>query len=342
MSDLTNATRELFIRSVKHQVFYQIPVLEELARRHQVTFSGGKKIERLVISSEMDDLAQTYSANTALTDQKKQMLDKPSFYFKLMQVPLRYDVDEELQNVHAGREEQLLDLAQFLVKQGQRGARIKLEQMVFNSGSTTGVADTADDFQSLLSALDHDVTYGGLSRSWSGGTRDWWQGADPGALNASVSSSAQTTSYNLSISNLRKWIYETDVAHHMETPNDLYVIMCPTLYNKLRAEMEAKVQYQPSGDTQKQGFTKMYLDGSIQVVSSPYLQTSSTMQSWLFILNLSDWELRIHTQRNFKMTEFEWQGKQSNGYDFWLSRILLAGNLLCWKPNGSMYLQSVS
>ena len=340
MSDLSNATRELFIRTRVNEVYMKTPIVEDLQRRRQITYRGGKYIERLGVKATMEDLMQEYGTNDALTDQKKDMLAKPRFTWKYAQMPLRYDVDEYTQNINAGNEEQLLDLAQFLVEQGHDGVRRWLCKMIFNSGSETAIADGGEKFQSLVSALDHDNTYGTLSRSISGGTNDWWQGADPANLTQSITSSSQDTEVNLTISNLRKWIHETDVSHYMETADDLMICMCPTLYNKLRAEMEAKLVYNP-GKTQRQGITKMYLDDGHQIVSVPYLQTSATMKKWVFILNMKWLELRIHSNRNFKVTEFKWQGDQSNGHDYWLARILVSGNFICWKPNSSMWLSEV-
>lgn len=343
MSDLTLATRELFIRTLKAQVFMQMPFYEELQRRSLITFKGGKYIERLLDVDEMDDLAQAYSTNEALTDSAKDMLDKPRFTWKKWQIPLRYDCDWEIQNANAGNEEQLLDLPQFLVKKAQRAVKIRMMKYAFNDGSaTTTASDSAKTFQSLPDALIQDVTYGTLARTFSTGIRDWWQPADPAGLGSVVTSGSQGTAYNMTISNARKWITESDIMHHAERQSDLYMMMCPTLFNKIRAEMEAKLQYKPTGDTQKQGFNKMLLDGNITIASVPYLQTTTTMKKWVFILHLPDWELRINTARNFKMTPFEWQGANANGYDYYLSRILVAGNLICWKPNGSMMLTNIT
>lgn len=341
MSDLTNATRELFVRSLKPQVLMKTPFFEALSKRNKITFKGGRYIEELVDIAEMDDLGQWYEENEQLTDQKKTMLDKPRFTWKNLQIPLRYGLDEEIQNIHAGNEIQLLNLANFLVKKGQRAAKLLLMKAAFNEGSTTGVSDGQKKFQSLVSGLDHDVTYGTKSRSWSGGTNDWWQGADSAGLNEVVTSSSQATAYNLTLSNVRKWISETSVTQNMEGDDDLYIMCCPTLYNKLRSEMESRVIYQPDTEAQKQGFKKMWFDGH-QIASIPYLQTTTTMKKWFFIVNLNDWELRIHTRRNFKMTDFKWQGDQANGFDYWLARILIVGNLVCWKPNGSLWLSNVT
>ena len=339
-ADLTLATRELFDRTKVDEVYMKTPFVEELKRRNQVSESGGKTYEFLATTDSIESLMQEYTANTALTDGKKTTLKKPSWSRKYAQLPLRYDVDEQLQNINAGTEEQLLDLAADLTERGNDATRRWLCAKVFNSGSTTGVADGATGFQSLVSALDSDVTYGGITRTIASTVADWWQGADPSNLTSNITASTQATATNLTKANLRKWINETDVSHYMEGADDLMVLMCPTLWDKLAAEMEAAAVYK-SGMKQSQGIRSMMFDGH-EIVSVPYLQTSSTMKTWLFIINLKYWKLMISSQRNFKMTDFKWQGENSNGYDFYLARILIAGNLICKKPNSSMWLSNVS
>jgi hypothetical protein len=350
MSDLSQATRELFIRSLVDEVFMRTPIIEDVVARRKMTFKGGTSIKRLVDTEDIDDLVQEYSANTALSDDKKETLEKPEFKWKLAQLPLRYDVDEYLQNITAGTEEQLLDLSEHLTQKGQRATKLYMEKQIFNQGSATvtTATDSGVAFQNLVAALLHDNTYGGLTRSFSAGTNDWWQGADPKELNENVSSSAQSTAAPLTLANLRKWINESDVGHHMESPDDLMIAACPTLYDKLLAEMESRVIYNvPSLNSNNgkgsisQGVRKATFDGHT-IVSCPYLQKSSTTRAWLFILNMQWWEYRVHVKRNFDLTPFEWQGKNSNGYDNWLARIMWAGNFVCWKPNSSMFLSSVS
>ena len=339
-NDLNLATRELFIRSLVDQVFLRTPFVEELQRRNQITHSGGKYVERLVDTDEIDDLMQEYTPQTALTDEKKDTLDKPRFTWKYAQLPLRYGVEEEMENVHAGNDAQLLNLADHLVKKGHRATKLWLMKKAFNTGSTTPVTDGAVGFQSLVSGLNHDNTYGTKARSFSGGTNDWWQGADPAGLGEVVTSSSQDTAYNFTLGNIRKWIGETSIAHHMEGTDDLMILCCPTLWNKLAAQMESRLQYK-EGKKQSQGIRSMMFDGH-EIVSVPYLQTSTAMKTWVFILNLQYWELRIHNQRNFNMTGFKWQGDVANGYDYWLARIMVQGNMMTWKPNASMWLNNIS
>ncbi len=341
-NDLTLATRELFQRSLVNEVYTRTPFVEELQRRSQITFSGGTSVQKLIDTDEIDSLMQMYTTNEALRDERKDTLAKPTFYWKKGQLPLRYDADDELMNRMAGNEEQLLNVVEHLTSKGQRATKLWLQKQIFNTGSTTPVSDGdgVANFQSLISALDHDSTYGGLGRSLSAGTRDYWQSADPADLTQSITSSSQDTATNLTRSNLRKWINETDVSHYMESADDLMILMCPTLWDKLAAEMENRSTYK-AGMKQSQGIRSMMFDGH-EIVSVPYLQTSSTMKSWMFILNLRYFELQIHKARNFKITPFKWQGELSGGHDYWLSRILVKGNLVCWKPNSSMWLSNVS
>ena len=352
LDDLSIATRELFIRSVKDQVYMRTPIIEELQRRSQITYSGGKYIERLVDVDEVNGLAQAYTANEALSDGKIDTLEKPRFLFKLLQQPMKYDVDEYLQNHNAGTEEQLLDLANYLVTKSQRGIKLAMRNMMYNvnpdgaTGSETGVADNSKYFQSLLSALDHSVTtYGNTTRAFGNTTSGWWMGSDPGGRpDVSGASSTQDDATNISIANFRKWIIP--IEQYMESMSDLYVVMCPTLWNKLRAELEAKGQHSKlNAEKLNYGIQAFDIDGAM-IVKDPYLEhgygTSGTTENWVFILNLNDWELRIHNDRNMKQTEFKWQGENANGHDYWLARILCSGNLINWKPNGSMFLSNVS
>ena len=339
-TDLDKATRELFVQGLVDEVYMRTPIIEELKRRNQLTHTAGKYIERLIDTDTIEDQIQEYGTNDALTDEKKTTLEKPRFTWRKAQCPLRYDADEELENIGGGPDITLLNLAEHLVQQGFTGFKRWWEMKMFNSGSTTGVADGSTSFQSLVSALDHDTTYGTIARSFSGGTNDYWQGADPAGLNETVTTSSQGTAYTLTKGNLQKWINETSVADCMESPEDLMIVMCPTLWDKLAAEMEAHSMYK-AGSKQSQGITSMIFNGH-EVVSVPYLQRSSTMKTWLFILNLKWFELRIHSKRNERLTPWKWQGEQSGGYDFMLARILLQGNFVCWKPKSSMWLSNVS
>jgi hypothetical protein len=341
-ADVTKATRELFDRTLVDQAFMRVPVIEALQRNGQVksTFKGGKYIEKLIDTDTIQSLVQEYTTNTALTDAKKTTLEKPRFTWKYAQLPLRYDIDEEVQNANAPKEIQLLDLPEHMVKKAHSDLKKWMSQKIFNSGSTTAVHDGGTSFQSFVSALLCDETYGTITRTAASNIADYWQGADPGGLWTGLTATTQSTAAVLSCSNLRKWINETDVSQHMEGADDLMILMCPSLWDKLAAEMESKLIYKP-GLKQSQGIRSMIFDGH-EIVSVPYLQTSSTMKAWVFIINLRYWEWRMWSERDFVFKGFKWQGEESNGYDYWLGRIMMVGNFFCWKPNSSLWHYAVS
>ena len=354
MANLSQITRDMINRTIKDQVYRRMGFLDELMSRDRIITSGGLTIGGIADYGEVDDLAQSYVMNQQMTDGEKTTLVKPTWNWKYTQMPLKYGGDVEIQNINAGNEEQLVDLATYLAKKAQRGIKIKLEKMIANGGgtTTTDYNDTGVNFQSLIHALKHTTTsenYGALARSGTSGVRNWWQGADQGngadtQLLPTIAEGTGFTSYQgtattLSIATLRKLIIP--VQHNIQAKKDLMVIACPTLYNKLKAECQAQMIYQGSTETANVGFNKMFIDGH-QIVDWDYLEESSTMKTWLFILNLETWELHFNKARNFKMTPFKWAGELPNGMDYYLARILLAGNLICNQPNANLWLSNVS
>jgi len=92
--------------------------------------------------------------------------------------------------------------------------------------------------------------------------------------------------------------------------------------------------YKATGDLAKQGFLAMDLD-NMEIVADYHLDTTATLQTKVYVLHLPDWEYRIHPQRDFRQTDFVWQAQIVNAADKYLSRILWAGNFVCWQPNAS-------
>jgi len=350
--NLSTITRDILSRTIETQVFRRLAFLDELQKRTQIVTRGGKNIEGIADYAEVDDLAQAYNIDEQLTDGEKTSLVKPSWKWKKVQLPMKYDGDVEIQNINAGDEEQLVDLAEYIVNKAQRGIKIKLEKMLANNGTATFDADYADDgknFQSFVHALLHEDTattgkYGTLTRDISAGLRNWWQGADPGSIfqniaEGTAATSTQGTAVDLNMANIRKWIIP--VQHSIEQKKDLMIVMCPTLFNKFKAELMSYMMYEGATTTANVGFNKMIFEGH-QIADWDFLETTATMKKWVFVLNLATWELHFNKARNFKMTPFKWCGDLPGGFDFYLARILLAGNFKCAQPNANMFLTNVT
>jgi len=344
-ANIQSTTRRLFLKTVKSQVFMKMPLYARLLLAKKITWKGGQFITRPVDKAEMDDVTQEYLAGAQLTQGRKTLLETPYFHWKYAQTPVSYNVEEELQN-GGGADTAPVDFIAFLVKKAQRAARLTLYKNMYGIGMTdaSGLLDTgADDgdhmakINSVRHALAHDITYAHLTRTISSATNTWWQGAsiDQDYVD-------WDTARSPSLSNFRKVMDAVQL--YAEQPGDLLCVVGPIIFRELQSQVETKHIYSRDGSPlAKYGFTSMVIDG-VEVVMDPFLRASqeALAYKWMFMFNISDWEFRLHPRRSFNFTGFKWQGDRADGYDEWLARILIAGNLCCWKPNGSCYLSNVA
>jgi hypothetical protein len=346
-TNLSNLTRDIFEKSLVDSVYTSIPVLDELNKRKKV-ITGGKQLKFPTIKDDLKSLYLAYGIKDPLPGGSKSTTEVQAFDWKYATLPLEYDGDVEVQNLNAASENKIVDIAELLSKQALKGFKLGIQDAMCNGAtisSTTAYGDSGKNFQSIVNALKHDDTYGGLARLLSAGTRNYYQGADQNTLyvtsteGSAATASAQTTTANMSIANWRKWI--VNVIHASENKQDVMTFMCPTLFNKLKAECQATQTYQGGTDTANVGFNKMFIDGR-PIVDWDFLERATITKLWVLILNMNTWEFHINSARDFKMTPFKWQGENINGTDTYLARLLVAGNLICRQPNANMFLSNVS
>lgn len=339
--NMTNACRELWEPGVVEQVFTAIPLFAALLMARRIKVRGGSSIKKTVDYDEMDDLAQEYAgANEQLTSAKKDFLDSASFKWKKFQVPIEYDEEEESE-ARGGTDVSPVDLVEVKVRKGLRAAKIKLYKMMYDKPSAT--SDTDKGFQGLADALKHDYTYGGLTRATTV-TNSWWQGAS-----IAGSFADNGTAYTASIATFRNAFNAISI--NVEKVTDALAVCGSVIFERLRSQIEASGLNTNLGKTPlgKYGFTAIEIDG-IEVVRDPFLDkkvwgagANEDTSKWFFMLNKPDWELRLFPGRDLSvMTPFKHQGENINGYDKYLARVYVKGNLVCWKPNGSIWLSNVA
>jgi hypothetical protein len=334
-ANITATTRELWLRTVKSQVFCRLAVSAALIDRKQVTMKG-TNIKQTLDVAETDDLAQEYELDTEpLTSSKKTVFNTAHFHWKKFQVPVEYGVDEELENISSAGETQIVDLEKAMVKKAQRAARIKLYKMIWGYKSAT--SDTDKGFQGIMDALSLDRTYGGIDST----TETYWDGGHIGTDNPT------STAYPASIATFRQ--ARSAIQQYVESLGDLMAVTSSAIFQSLQSEVETRDIYTRDGSKMaKYGFNSMMIDG-VEIVEDPWLNlntwgtaTGYKTSEFFALLHLPDWELRIHPRRAMKFTGFTWQGEVVNGYDKWLARILTAGNFICWQPNASILLAHVA
>ncbi len=330
-TNLAATTREMWIRTFKHQALMRIPILNSLLKRRKITVVAGTEIKLIVGKADLESLAQEYIINDPLTAATKELYANPEFKWKYMQLPIEIDGDEETENKPKG-DHKIIDLAKNMTQQGQEGMKLKLRTVMFHANS--GTSDSDKGFQGFQDALVFDGDYGTLGRTTTT-ENSWWQGASWGGAFAD-----QGTARSMNIETIRQTIRASG-KYADRMLSDIKIVVAPTNFIKLQSEMETRMLYKTDGELAKQGFQAMTLDG-VEIVADYYLDNDSTLAKYLFLIHLPDWELRLHPSRNFRLTDPVWQGQITNGYDKYLSRILVKGNLFCRQPNASMFLSNVS
>jgi hypothetical protein len=331
--NLESTTRNLWKKVVVPQVLLRSPVFAKLMTSRQFVWKAGKNITATVDTAETDDTSQFYTVGEGMTATRKTTLDRPYFGRKYLQTPIVMDVDEILDN-DGTSEESVIDLAEFLVKKAVRATRIKTIKAMYASGST----DAGSAFQSLYQALEHDTAYGHLTRTIASSTNTWWQGASLGDTYTD-----QATGRTISVSLIRQCT--SKLSEHADNPGDIFYVMGPSLYLTLQAQIDGSIKYRP-GPMVKYGFMSFMIDGA-EIIMDDYLTDTNlpdetNPDQWLFGLNSADWEVRLHPKRAFTLKPFVWQGDRADSADQELSRVMAAGNLVCWKPRGSILLTAVT
>ena len=334
-TDIDASTRDLWRKGVVSQVLQKIPLTAKLLSAGQIGFDSGERITQTVKYQEVDSLMQDYTDDQPMTVGRILNKTKPYFISKRAQIPVMHNADEELYNKGA----QPVDLAVTRVQDASRAVKLGLNKRFYKAAAT----DTGASFNSVIQALNHDATYGGVTRTISSGVNTWFQGADINRFASAASS--QDTQVAISINLIRRMVDVMMEDAEDTSPGNLMFLMGPANYIKLKGMVDAAGKYEYGPMNVKYGFESFTIDG-VEIVkdyslTATKLSAETNPQYWVLGLNIADWKLAIHPSRKFNLTPSVWQGQMANGTDSYLARILLAGNLCCFKPNGSIWLSNV-
>jgi hypothetical protein len=337
-ADLDAATQAMWGENVISQVFMAVPLYAALIMGNRMSMDGGDKYTQPVDTGTTEDDGQFYSDDEPLTVTQTKTLTHPWWTPKRFQHPVTYGVGEYLANINASGKTKMVDLGKHMVEKAQEGTKRRLVKTLYSSSTT----DTGKTFQSVIGALNIDATYGNTTRTYSSNTNDWWQSA---SLNRAFSD--QDTAVSLSVNLIRQM--DLAIMEKAKSSPRKLLILGPTNWLKLKTQVDAAVKYAAPGPMAdlKYGFKSFMLDGDIEVLCDYWLQSTmltaeTNPQKWAFMLNLNDWKFLVNPSRNFGMTPFKWQGDVANGTDSWLARVLASGNLICTRPQGSIWLSDVT
>lgn len=330
VDQMTTDTQELYLRTVEDQIHDRIPLIFKLKRMNRVVYKGGTYFTKPVQYGK-NTQTQNYVKGETLDSGTESKRTAMKFRVRYCQTPIKFDVDDEIMN---DGESQIVDTQAEETKIAQQDMLDKLSENFFGIYDGTNVATTATGNPlSIPAALTHDTTYGGIA-SYGGLTRsaqaDWACGQT-----GNDSANAVTTAVNVSYSQL-DYMVDACVKYQGKRTN-LLAICGSVLYRKWKSLVRASdrnVEHQ--GDLAKAGFAAFSIDGI------EFVLDDNCPASYFYMLDLSKWEWRISTKRNFKVTPFKWQGENNNGIDEYLARVLLAHNLVCWKSRNNYMTTAMS
>jgi hypothetical protein len=296
-------------------------------------------------------LVQTYGPNDGLDGGSVEIMDKPHWHACYMQIPVEESVDERVMNAPKG-DAQLVALRDKIVKNALKSFKWKMNKYMYGSAGDNTIDSTHTNLQGLCSALKEDQAYGSLTRTGST-TNGWWQSADEAAWDTAAA---------INKTNLDEWL--DLVMEYADSPQDLLVIMGPTLWRRLKAQFEASHTYTPMATVAKQGFQSMEyngveiakdwsLDRMTETSVTDYAGTSVGLDgvssavgtSFVFVLDLSTWHLRYYQDSDggpFEMSDFFAQDKLIGGVEKKLARIKWKGQLTCDAPNRNLLRSNIS
>ena len=372
-TNLDNATREIWEDTVQKEVIEKDVILSAIMLGNGIdqTRSGGKYISKSLDYAEFDSLATWYAETDPLTATDKTYLDRAYVLWKNMHISTHISLDEEMDNVQADSSAKITDLAVDIVAKVQKAMRIKLRNafyLSYCSGSSVATGGGTDGKQifSVPNALMHGETSGdmgysylGLTRDFSAGTRDWFQGADilTDNIKASTAASAQATAYTASYDTFQKAFTACKRQTDDHDASNYKVVLGPVLWRAYKAWVKAdEVQVNPSKSMRQYGFQTFTMDG-VEFVLDDTLTSEAVVdykgctsltattygpQMWFLMLYLPSWKFYIHKKRSFWMMPTKWQGDIENGYDRWLIRGFLRCAAACWQPNANLFHYNMS
>jgi len=222
-ANIEATTKEAWARTVVDEVMLRTPLTAMFTEHNRVSISG-KKIGQPVIKDTLEDNAQSYTPMEGLEGGSTTIWARPKWGWKYVQLPIEYGVEEELQNQAGGKDVAPVDIVAGLLKAGHTGMRLKLTAMMYSESETD---ETGADFQSIPYALDHDTTYGELTRATTV-TNKWWQGASIGDVFTD-----RNTALAPSIANFR--IMRSICQRHVPADEKFYAVMGESLFQAFQS-----------------------------------------------------------------------------------------------------------
>jgi len=327
VSRLQVDTQIMYTKTLIDQIEERYPIVKRMKSGNRRSWDGGSEVQ-MPITFERNNQTQHYATGEQLGSSTETKRTYSKFTMRKTQTPIKYDADDFIEN---NGQYVTIDTVQAEVEAAQLGQIFTMSQNGFGiyNGSTVAEPSPKEPL-SLNAALTHNTSVGG-QQSYGGISRnvqtDFWNG---------VSGSDET---NVDVTNAvgvtyGQWDFMVDSClKHGAKRKKLLAICGSALYRQWKSLVRAKEgSLTVPGDSLKVGFSSFMID-DVEIALDDNCPAST-----FYMLDMDSWMWYISSKRNFLVTDFEWQGKQNDGIDEYLARVMVAHTgLVCNKPRNNYF-----
>jgi len=326
VSRLKVDTQIMYTKTLTDQIQERYPLVKKMKKSNIKIWTGGSEVQS-PITIARNNQSQVYAKGEQMGSSTETKRSYTKHTLTYMQTPIKYDVEDFTEN---NGEAVTVETIGAEVEAAQLGQIYTLSQFGYGiyDGSTV-TTPTAKQPMSINAALTYDSTnnrggvanYGGITRSAQGDIFS-------GVAGTSASNTVQTATGVT----YAQWDYMVDSClKHGAKRGSLLAVCGSALYLKWKALVRAKESgLSAPSDMFKVGFAAFSID-NVDIVLDDNCPANT-----FYMLDMDSWQWYISAKRNFLVTDFEWQGRQNDGIDEYLSRVLLAHTgLVCSKPRNN-------
>lgn len=320
-------TQIMYTKTIWNQIEDRNPVIRKM-RKTSIMYTGGSEVQ-IPVTIERNNQTQHYGIGEQMNSSTESKRSYAKHTLIYTQTPMKYDVRDEVENNGALA---TINTISAEVDSAQTGQIYTLSRNAFGLyGSDSTITNpTSKEPLSLNAALTHDITiggrldYGGITRSTQ---TDFWNGVSGDGDTITDATTQVGVSY-------AQWDHMVDSClKHGGKRNRLMAIAGSKLFHKWKSLVRAKENsLDTSGELFKVGFASFSID-NVEIVLDDNCPADT-----FYMLDMDTWQWYISSKRNFKVTDFKWQGDMNDGIDEYLGRVLLSHTgMFCNKPRNNYF-----
>lgn len=306
--NLSTTTLQLIRKRMADAIFKANPTSAYLLAKGRVKVeSGGKWIEEPIMYAKNTSV-QAYRGYEKLNVNPSEELTMAKYSWRQAAVAISISGIEELQNSGPNA---VFDMLKTKIKVAEMSFREWLDEKIHAASATKDLTRDFLGLDELIESAATQGTLGGIDRN----TYTWWRVQQKGNMTTKTDLTTSTSALSNALINLYN-----NCSKGLATPD--LIISTQELFERYEKDNR---QYLQLRDTNllDVGFMNMKFKRATWMWNENCRKTTATTENHLYMINTDFMGMTLHSQRNFKMSQFVSPYDQ----DARVAQILLAGNM---------------